>query len=252
MSAGVLIYCFDTPRVLYHPMVNLCIDLVRLNLKLPVTVVTNKETMPFIQHADGCVLVDNQKKNYRHHKHMLVPWYNQERSSAYEHSPYGTTILLDADYLVYTDNLLQVIKGASDFMLHDRVHDLTNRNIFDYPTKSMIPMVWATVVIFRKTAFAQNIFSMVKHVQQHYDYYCNLYRIDFANFRNDYAFAMALNQLSPDKNLYSLPTAMNMLPMDAKVLKADHDGIVFSYEKFINFVTAQDTHVLDKEAIINV
>jgi hypothetical protein len=33
----------------------------------------------------------------------------------------------------------------------------------------------------------QNIFDMVKYVKANYQHFCELYRIDFKNFRNDYA-----------------------------------------------------------------
>ena len=252
MSAGVLIYCFDSPHVQYHKVANLCIELIKQNLKLPVTVVTNSQTKQKIQSADNFVIVENQQGNHRPYKEKIIPWYNLERSLAYEHSPYDTTILMDADYFVYTDNLLQAIKSDCDFMLHDKVHDLTNRNSFDYTSKSMIPIVWATVTIFKKTIFAKKMFEMIKHVQTHYNYFCELYRIDFKNFRNDYAFAIAVNQLGANDKKYFIPTAMSMLPSDTKVLKINNKGVTFQHGKFVNLVTTHDIHVLDKEIAIDV
>ena len=88
---------------------------------------------------------------------------------------------------------------------------------------------------------------MIKHVQKNYDYFCNLYRIDFRNFRNDYAFAIALHQLNGFSKQYFIPTAMGMLPIGAQVMKIDHTGVMFKHDKFINFISDQDVHVLDKE-----
>jgi hypothetical protein len=116
----------------------------------------------------------------------------------------------------------------------------------------MIPIVWATVTIFKKTSFAQKVFEMIKHVQTHYNYFCELYRIDFKNFRNDYAFAIAVNQIGANDKKYFIPTAMSMLPSDTKVLKINNKGVTFQYGKFVNLVTNQDIHVLDKEIAIDV
>jgi len=133
---------------------------------LPVTVVTNNETRDRINGHDSLVTVNNQQGNSRYYKDKIIPWYNLERCNAYEHSPYDTTILMDSDYFVYTDNLLELIKSKYEFLLHDGVHDLTNRNSFEYNTKSMIPLVWATVTMFKKTALVRKIFDMIIHIKK--------------------------------------------------------------------------------------
>lgn len=252
MSAGALIYCFDSEQIQYHRSTNFCIGLIKKNLSLPVTVVTNSATKEHIKGADSLVVIDNQKHNHRFYKDKTIPWYNLERSRSYDYSPYYTTILLDSDYFVYTKNLLELINSGYEFLLHDRVHDLTGRGTFEYKNSSMIPLVWATVTVFKKTQKVKKIFDMIKHIQKNYGYFCKLYRIDFANFRNDYAFAMALNQLDGFNQQYFMPNAMSMIPTDTKVLKIDHTGIVFQYDKFVNLVTEQDVHVLDKEIPVDV
>lgn len=252
MSVGALIYCFDSDQLQYHRVANFCIRQVKRNLGLPVTVVTNEATRKNIQEADRLVLVENARGNKRYYKNRLIPWYNLERAMAYDHSPYDTTILLDADYFVYTGNLLSYTNSKYDFVLHDRVHDLTNRASFLYETKSMIPLVWATVTIFKKTSFSRKIFDLIQHIQQHYDYFCNLYRIEFRNFRNDYAFAMALHQLNGFTKQYFIPSAMAMLPMDTQILKIDETGLIFKHDKYMNLISDQDVHVLNKEIPFNV
>lgn len=252
MSAGALIYCFDSEQIQYHRSANFCIELIKKNLGLPVTVVTNSTTKNHIKGADSFVEIDNQKNNYRFYKDRTIPWYNLERSSAYEHSPYDTTILLDSDYFVYTNNLLELINCGYDFLVYDKVQDLTGRGSFEYKNSSMIPLVWATVTVFKKTQRTRKIFEMIRHIQKNYSYFCKLYRIDFTNFRNDYAFAIALNQIDGFAKQYFMPTAMSMIPADTKVLRIDHKGIMFQYDKFVNLVTEQDVHVLDKEIPVNV
>ena len=44
MSTGVLLYCFNTPTCDYHRLLERCVELIKKNLKLEITVVTNYET----------------------------------------------------------------------------------------------------------------------------------------------------------------------------------------------------------------
>jgi hypothetical protein len=251
MSQGVLIYCFDDGVTAYHRITNFCISLVKKNLKLPVTVVTNVETADKIRGHDQTLIIENNKGNTRIYKNKIIPWYNLERIRAYELSPYNETILIDSDYFVYTDNLLELMKSRYDFLLHDQAHDLTNRNHFKNKDMSMIPIVWATVIMFKKNEYCKKIFEMTQHIQHNFDYFYNLYRINFRNYRNDYAFAIALKQISNSDKQHFIPSAMSMWPMDTQVIKIDNTGLTFRFNQSINAISNQDVHVLNKEIVFN-
>ena len=45
---------------------------------------------------------------------------------------------------------------------------------------------------------------------------------------------------------------MAMLPMDTQIVKIDQHGLTFKHDKFINLISNQDVHVLDKEIPFNV
>lgn len=251
MSRGAIIYCFDVNGTNYHRITNFAISLIKKYLKLPVTVITNKETVGRIQGHNDQIVIENSAGNNRFYKDRTVPWYNLERTMAYELSPYDETILLDSDYLVYTDNLLELINTKYDFLLHDRAYDLTGRTDFRYADMSMIPIVWATVIVFKKTELARKIFEMAQYIQRNYRYFCDLYRLDFRNYRNDYAFAMALKQIAIFDKQHFIPSAMQMLPMNAKILKINDEGLTYQFNDSINAIAKQDVHVLDKEIIFH-
>ena len=104
--------------------------------------------------------------------------------------------------------------------------------------------------MFKKTERVKAIFYMIKHVQQNYEHFRNLYRIKFKNYRNDYAFAIALHQLQGQITTNDfIPTPMNMLPHEYDVLDVDDNSVVYQYNKKVNVVTDTDVHVLDKEFI---
>ena len=246
MTTGVLLYCFDTPEMDYHKLAERCVAQIRKYLRLPVTIVTNFETFKKFKPL-GMIdyrLVKNKTTNTRSYRGQKVAWHNKERALAYDHSPYETTILMDCDYFVFSSTLLELVNTEFDILLHDRVHDITGKDMIMGRNESTLPLVWATVTLFRKTENARRVFDMIKHVQQYYPHYQNLYRIRYPNYRNDYAFAIALHQLNLG-NFITTPMAMSADKVD--VIDSDDDGIVFKYDDCVNLITGQDVHVMDKE-----
>ncbi len=247
MNTGVLLFCFDTPTCDYHKIAERCVHLIKKNLKLEITIVTNFETykkfkpMGFI----NFILHENETGN----KRGKEDWHNLDRCHAYDLSPYDTTILMDCDYLPFTDNLLEYTKINDDFLLHDKIHDLTSKDVYNFRKNSIIPMVWATVIVFKKTPRAKSIFDTVKYIKKYYQYFVDLYRIDFRNFRNDYAFSIALNQVNGHIQQKFLPGKLPTLPGIAKVLQITENTVTFSYDDKINYIENQDVHILDKELI---
>lgn len=246
MSTGVLLYCFDTPEFNYHKLAERCVAQIKHFLKLEITIVTNLQTFKKFKPIGmiNYVLVENSTTNTRAYRGKNVTWYNKERAMAYEHSPYDTTILMDCDYFVFSSTLLELVNTKFDMLLHDKVHDLSGKDMIEASNESTLPLVWATVTLFRKTANAKMIFDMIKHVQEYYTHYRNLYRIIHSAYRNDFAFAIALHQLNLGN---SIPTAMCMLADRVDVLDSDDEGIIFKYGNNVNFTSGQDVHVMDKE-----
>ena len=244
MTTGVLIYSFDTPTIAYSKLTERCISHVNLHLGLPITVVSDNK------HFEGVdnIHVTPNTNNWRRYNNQTVPWYNEERTKAYDHSPYDTTILIDCDYFVMSDYLLQLSRAADDILLHTKLHDVTGRNNIFHTREALLPLVWATVVIFKKNNFVEKVFSMIEHIQNYYQHYRNLYRIAHIPYRNDYAFAIALHQMyGQNFKDYSIPTPMNMIGKHGKVLELTTQSMTFSWKESWAKICNQDIHVFDKE-----
>jgi len=242
--AGVLLYCFNTESYRYDKIAAKTIPLLRQNLGLEITVVTNDETRVHLPEQEGVnyMVITNQTGNYINQK----SWHNLDRHRAYELSPYEKTILLDIDYFCYSDYLLTLANTDQDFMVHDKVHDVTGHDSYEFARNSMIPMVWATVIIFKKTPRAMAIFDMVKYVKERYSYFCDLYRIDFQNFRNDYAFAIALHQLGGFKGYETIPNRLPTLPAAAKVTEVSATHVSWNHQGRHGKIANNDLHIIDK------
>ena len=245
MTKGVLLFCFDTAEVKYHKILERCVMLVKKNLKLPITVVTNFKTFKrmkpigFINYK----FIEPELGNTK----LGKEWNNVDRHMAYELSPYDTTLVMDIDYFCFTDNLAQLLDTDYDFLVPDTAHDLSGRNSFDQRRWSMIPMVWATVLLFKKNDKVRKIFDTVKYIKKNYSYFIEMYRIYTKNLRNDYLFAMALQQINGFVGYEKMPFVLPTLPPDCEVVEINDNGLAWKHGDQVSYVQDQDVHVLNKE-----
>ena len=247
MTKGILLFCFDTSDTQYHKILQRSIPLLQKNLQLEITVVTDIDTFKKMPHLGriNYKLIEPQTGNQKLHKE----WKNLDRCDAYDLSPYDQTLVLDIDYFCFTDNLLQVFDTNYNFLIPTEAHDVSGRKSMDHRKRSLIPMVWATVFYFKKGKESKTIFQTIKYVKSYYAHFVDLYRITARNFRNDYAFAIALKQLNGFKKFNTMPYTLATLPADCKVVEMNDKGIGYTWLNNYNFVINQDVHVLDKESI---
>ena len=123
MTRGILLFCFDTEHTKYHRILEKCVHLIKKNLKLEITVVTDYQTfkkikpLGFINYKFIEPELGNKKNG--------AEWRNVDRHMAYELSPYDTTLVMDIDYFAFTDNLRQFLDTKYDFLVSKKAHDLT-------------------------------------------------------------------------------------------------------------------------------
>jgi hypothetical protein len=160
-------------------------------LKLPVTLVTDIESMPAKNYDlwDKVIIVTPDKDNFRD----WGMWINKGRYMAYELSPYDETLLLDVDYIINSNKLLTLFDIDTDFCCHNRTNFLMNvgapqetLSAYSYET------LWATVIKFRKSIRAEQIFKCLEMVQKNYEHYANIHNFIAGVYRNDYALTLAL------------------------------------------------------------
>jgi len=239
------LFCFDTETSKYHKILRRCVNLIRKNLKLPITLVTDLATF----HKIGDIGNVNYKliTPEQGNKKDAKPWLNVDRHLAYELSPYDTTMVMDIDYFAFTDNLRQFVDTGYDFLVSRQAHNMT---FTDQPPRDrfgMIDMVWATILIFNRSPKSKLIFDTVKYVKKHYYHFTQLYRITARNFRNDYAFAIALQQVNGFVDYEVLPMKLHTLMPQCEILKIDDSGLVWRHDNKVMYTVDQDVHVLNKE-----
>lgn len=191
-SRGVIVFAFNTEKWDYVAMAAYTASRAKQFLNLPTTLITNEESKPVGELAkvfDQVVVVKADKNNIR--DHMI--WINKGRYQAYELSPYDETILLDADYVINSDKLLKTFDLSDTFCCHNQTEFLMYPNAPQETLSSYsYDTLWATVIMFKKSERAKQIFDTLKMVQENYSHYANIHSFIAGVYRNDYALTIAL------------------------------------------------------------
>lgn len=185
MTTGALIFARNNEKIDYVAMAEWSAQRIERHLGIPTHIVTDES-------APGA--------NSRHFEDVgSVTWHNLNRMDAYSASPWDRTLLLDADYVVATDQLRSVLEADQDFLAHSRAYDITGQNNFSglntFGAHAM-PMWWATVVMFRRSRHVELIFDAMRMIRDNWTHYRNIYGNRNATYRNDHAMTIALNTVN--------------------------------------------------------
>jgi hypothetical protein len=197
MTAGVLIFAYNNEHIDYVAMAAWSAKNIRRHLNLPVAVVTN--TAPPLNYKfEQIIIADSDGKSKRNFADIAenVTWYNGNRIDAYTLSPWSQTLVLDADYVVASNQLQTLLEVEQDFLAPRQAYDITGLQTFEdlnvYGRYKM-PMSWATVMMFRRSKTAELIFECMSMIKNNWQHYCNLYGINRSTYRNDFALSIAMN-----------------------------------------------------------
>lgn len=247
-----------------------------------ITVVTNQHSYDytvgelgkeFVHNAISNIVITEKDKNFKRANNRLykdtshtskpLPFYNVDRCDAYKISPYDETLLIDADYLILSNNLNSCWGHNNELMMNWSYQDIMSER--DDPTlkrlsPSGITMYWATVVYFRKTDFVEQFFKTVEHVRDNREYYQDVYKWPGNLYRNDYSFSVAAHMMGGfvDKGIEQLPIPHLYKTFDTDDVHSapSKNELVFYLEKprsLGDFILCKwrglDVHVMNKWAI---
>ena len=275
MSKGIIIFAQNNEYVDYASQACACAGYARKNLSLvdEICLVTNTETLEskkdlINEYFDNIIVTDAfQPENVRLFKDTIdnteyASFKNMSRSEVYALSPYDETLVIDSDYFIMNNVLDQVWGSDNDVMINCKYRDVSERHKehIEYLDNFSIPMYWATVFYFKKSDFAENLFTLVSHIKHNYKYYYYLYNCSGNLYRNDFAFSMALHILNGSVafDVPSLPIEYlnNSFDLDDIFRINSHNDIIM-YCADAERVTAHvlsrftntDLHVMNKKAI---
>ena len=198
MSRGAILFAFNSPKFDYYKMAVATAKRINHFLNLPVTVVTDEKSITDQTYMFDKVITVAPDLNNKRDGSI---WINKGRYQAYDYSPYDETLLLDTDYMVNSDKLLRVFDYYDDFCCHDTTSFMMQPGAAqEILSAYSLKTLWATCVMFKKTARTKQIFECLEMVQKNYDHYCNIHSFVGGVYRNDYALTIALRIVNGHTN----------------------------------------------------
>lgn len=211
MTKGILVFARNNTQVDYVTQAYYLAKRAKKYMNLPVSVVTDnldyiKNTFKDYKKVFDKVIVLDYTTNFtlkRYNDGSLVgkqlEFKNDTRPLAYEKSPYDETLLLDTDYIISNDVLLNCFDQNQNFLIYKDAYDLANfrdYSEFDFVSDTSVPFYWATVVFFRKTEENKIFFNLLQHIQDNWQHYNSVFQINNSVYRNDHAFSIAIHLMN--------------------------------------------------------
>ena len=187
-----MIFAIGRGDIDYLALARWCAQRIQRWWQLPVTVVTDQHTDDAV--FDRVITVTAPEKSSRRWFADIgaqVPWHNHDRCDAWDLSPYDRTVLVDADFVVASDRLLPVITHDR-FWCYQRATAVGAGYQFDTFGQHRHTLAWATVMAFGRDSESRYIFDAMRMIRDNWCHYRDLYHVDSALFRNDFALSMAL------------------------------------------------------------
>ena len=212
MTTGAVIFARNNEHIDYVAMAQWSAKNIERHLGIPTHIITDSAP----------------SDNTRHFTDVgQVTWHNLNRMDAYHLSPWDRTLVLDADYVVATNQLRGVLDCDADFLAHRWAYDVTGCNTFEglnWFGDVRMPMWWATVMVFNKSKSAQLIFEAMAMIRNYWTHYRNIYKNSVATYRNDHALSIALGIVNGHTlNHASIPWRLASLTPDHALTQLGQD-----------------------------
>jgi hypothetical protein len=272
MTTGALIFAQNTVGVDYVKLALFAAKRVKEHLGIPVSLATDStDWLKFYpEHTEifdtiiPIVGSTNQQKRFYDGTlvYKTAEWKNLTRNQAYDITPYDRTLVLDSDYIINSNTLVKALKNDYTFQIFRKSFDLAlNRDsaCFQRINQYSIPFYWGTVFIFEKTASTRALFDLIEYIKLNWEYFRIIYKIDAPNFRNDFAFSIAIHIMNGNTEgdfAQELPGLMTyildrdiMVDMKENKMKFLVEKAHYPGEYTLVSTNATDVHVMNKQSL---
>ena len=181
MTTGALIFARNNEHIDYVSMARWSAKNIKRHLGIETHIVTDDSR------------IDSGSRHFT--DAGTVTWHNTNRMDAYRLSPWDRTLVLDADYVVASDQLRSILDCDVDFLAHRWAYDVTGCNTFEGLNcfgSVRMPMWWATVMVFNRSHRAKLIFDTMTMIRDHWTHYRQIYKNNTSTYRNDHALSIAM------------------------------------------------------------
>jgi hypothetical protein len=276
MSKGVLLFAHNNREVDYGLLALISAGLAKKHLSVPASLVADSATLDWAKQSDtysrmqdvfeNIIEVErpvtmNMRNLHDGATNKSVSFTNTNRSSALDLTPYDRTLLLDSDYLIFTNRLGQFWDVEESVLIGHSMLDVYDQKRMGFHDKFISDtgphLYWATTVMFSKDPYSKLFFELVDYVKNNYQYYADLFRFDARQFRNDIAFSVAKHILDgfEDTKSYNLPPILTIQDRDIlHDVSTNRLTFLVTPDLVSNYCLASvkdiDIHVMNKQSIV--
>jgi hypothetical protein len=277
MNRGALIFAHNNRNIDYALIALISGSLVKKNLQVPVSLVTDSSTITWMKESgryDHAVAVfdkiitvpkpitNNSRRLNDGANGEVVPFVNTNRASVWDLTPYDRTLLLDSDFLIFSDKLNEYWDVDEDILIADAMNDVYDQSRVGYHDRYVsdtgIHLYWATTVMFTKNQRAKSFFDLVEFIRVNYQYYGDLFRFDTRQYRNDIAFSVAKHIIDgfETDTAMTLPSLLTILDRDILHSVDENGKLTFLVTPMANSnycaiaMKNTDLHIMNKQSII--
>ena len=275
MSKGIVIFAYNSRQIDYAKIALLSGKLATKNLDVPASLITDESTIAWSKESGiydqlvgvfENIIIDEvgHVENYRvlHDGEVKdkVPFKNSSRARVWELTPYDRTLLIDSDFLIFSNALTQYWDVDEDFMISERIQDIYFEDRMQHYDRYIsdvgVTLLWATTIMFTKNQNTKILFDFVEHIRENYNRYSEIYRFDNRMYRNDVSFSIASHILSGfarDRH-YFLPPTLSTIDKDILFEVSETGKLKFLINQSNRYIAASmhdaDIHVMNKQSII--
>lgn len=275
MKKGVVLIAHNNRTIDYARMSIISGGLAKKYLKVPVSLITDESTIQWMKDSDiyndaetifeNIILTERPEINNRRKLHdgdlvEYVPFLNSTRDRVFELSPYDRTLLIDTDFLIFSDRLSNYWEVDEDILIAESMNDIQGDRIGILDkrvSETGIHLYWATTVMFSKTSYSKTFFKLIEYVKENYSFFADLYRFDTQQYRNDISFSVAKHILEGfEKSKIDLPPLLTVQDRDLigaikssslKILVQSNIGYETHY---LCSIAGRDLHLMNKQSIV--
>jgi hypothetical protein len=277
MTQGAVIFAHNSRDVDYALLSMIAGGLAKKNLNVPVSLITDEFTANWMQTSnifkkaanifDQIIIIskpltDNTRRLNDGASNKVVPFVNTNRDSVWDLTPYDRTLLLDSDFLIFSDRLNEYWDVDEDILISNSMNDVCEPSRAGYHDRYIsdtgVHMFWATTVMFTKNDYTKTFFDTVNFVKENYKFYADVFRFNPQQFRNDIAFSVAKHILDGFETNTKITLPAVLTAIDKDILHSVDDSgkitMLLTPRMDNNYCAASfsntDLHIMNKQSII--
>ena len=268
MTQGVLLFAYNTKNMDYTKQALFCAKLIKKHLNKEVALVTDheqyiKREFPYYTKYIDHIITTGVKTEFQERTSNdglyfsdKQRWYNTNRSTCYDLTPFDETLVIDTDVLIFNSELNSCFESPEDFLIskdYNFVDTKKDYSEFNKVSETTCDMFWATAFYFKKTKFMGIFFELIQHIKENWHFYRLVYEIGPLKFRNDFAFSIAIHMLRgmKDATWPQEVTSKIWITVDKDILEVmKDDQLIFllhkEFEYQASMIKGATVHVMNK------